>query len=233
LSAPDSARASVRLGLTLRSVLVSPRVGFQSALQAAERRERTGGKSSEGPIHLLLAALAGSAGMLLWLKLSGMAQVRSVERGDYAPELLAAALMLGALIGVAAQGLWSLVGVYVARALGSQARPRDFRIAWGAAVFPQVFVLATLLPLDLVLIGPGAFTTQPLSDSLATAWAATSVALGVSVGIWSACLFVRGVQVAAGLSTLKAVVASLAAGSCTALVALLLVALTELAARAG
>lgn len=212
----DSARASVRLGLVLRSILVAPRVGFESALEASRRRARIKPRSSEGVAPFVLAAVGGASLMLLWLKLGGMADLRDVGPRAYDPGLLVAALVAGALVGLGAQWLWSEAAARIAgatrrgrvrgrgvdptaageaatRAEGASAR--ELRLVWGAAAFPQVLPLLVLLPLDLVIVGPGVFTTAPLSDSLSTAWAALSVALGVAIALWSAFLFVRGVQV--------------------------------------
>lgn len=202
----DSARASVRLGLVLRSILVSPRVGFESALEASRRRARIRPRSSEGAAHLVLAAVGGASLMLLWLKLGGMADLRDVGPRGYDPGLLVAALVAAALVGLAAQWLWSEAA---ARVGGASAR--ELRLVWGAAAFPQVLPLFVLLPLDLLIVGPGVFTTAPMSDSLSTAWAALSVALGVAIAMWSAFLFVRGVQVVTDFGPSRAGIAVVAA----------------------
>ena len=232
----DSARASVRLGLVLRSILVAPRVGFESAIEASRRRARIRARSSEGAAPFVLAAMGGASMMLLWLKLGGMADLRDVGPRAYDAGLLVAALVAGALVGLGGQWLWSEAaarlagatrralrrdegadppGVSVPARSGGASAP-ELRLVWGAAAFPQVLPLFVLLPLDLLIVGPGAFTTVPMSDSLATAWAALSVALGVAIALWSAFLFVRGVQVATelgpGLTGLTVVAAPVALG---------------------
>jgi hypothetical protein len=217
----DSVRASARLGLVLRSILASPRVGFESAIEASRRRERIRVRSSEGIAPFLLSAVGGATGMVLWLKLAGMAEVRDVAPRDYATGLLAVALLSGVLIALGAQWLWSTLAARLGTA--GEASARELRLVWGAAAFPQVFALVFLLPLDLAIVGPAAFTTAPMSDSLATAWAALSVALGVALAAWSAFLFVRGTQVAtelgAGRITLALVAAALSVGLVGAAVA--------------
>lgn len=209
----------MRLGLILRSILVSPRVGFESALEASRRRDRIKEKSSEGAAPFVLSAVGGATLMLLWLKLGGMADLREVGRDDYAAGLLVASLVAGALIGLGAQWLWSAIGGAVSGLLARRATPRELRLVWGAAAFPQIFSLLLLLPLDLVIVGPAAFTTEPMSDSLSTAWAALSVALAVTIAAWSAFLFVRGVQVATGLGPARTGAAVLTAVVSVALVA--------------
>jgi hypothetical protein len=248
----DSARASVRLGLVLRSILVAPRVGFESALEASRRRARINARGSEGAAPFVLAAVGGASLMLLWLKLGGMADLRAVGPRAYDPGLLVAALVAGALVGLGAQWLWSEAVARVggatlrglvrrrevdpAEARGASARTdgasaRELRLVWGAAAFPQVLPLFVLLPLDLVIVGPGVFATAPLSDSLSTAWAALSVALGVAIAMWSAFLFVRGVQVVTGFGPGRAGLTVVAAPVSLGLVAATLVA--ALSAAAG
>jgi hypothetical protein len=70
---------------------------------------------------------------------------------------------------------------------------------WGASAFPQVFALLFLLPLDLLIVGQDTFTTTRLVDPVSTAWAAFSIALGMSALVWSLFLLYRGVGSATGL----------------------------------
>ncbi len=216
--APRSTRGSVRLALVLRSVLVSPRVGFQSALTAARRRERVGQTRTEGMAPFVLTALGGAALMLLWLKLAGMIELRSVGRSDYSDGFLALALAAGAVFAIVAQIVSAAPAARASRVLGGGGRSVDLRIVWGTAAFPQVFVLLILLPLDLLIAGPQTFTTEPMVDSLATAWAALSIALQVAITLWSLLLYVFGVEVATGLGKLKAGLVVTVAGLGLALV---------------
>lgn len=223
-----SARASARLGLTLRTVLVTPKEGFGAAFQAAERRERAGRGPAGGLAPLVLAALAGAALFLLWLKIGGLVGLRSSSSAQYRSEFLVAALVTGALLSLAAQGLWSAVGHHALRALGGQARGRDLRTVWGAAGFPLVLSLVLILPLDLLIVGPATFTTERLTDPVATAWAALSIAASLGFASWSGWLFVRGVEAAAGVRTGRALVGALIAGLCLAVVAAVPVVLISL-----
>jgi Yip1 domain len=211
-----SARASARLGLTLRTVLISPRDGFRAAFQATDRRERAGRHPAEGLAPFLLAALAGAALFMLWLKVGGLFGWRESPRSQFRSEFLVGALITGALLGLAGQALWSVAGRHAVRALGGRASGRDLRTVWGAAGFPQVLSLALLLPLDLLIVGPATFTTERLTDSVATAWAALSIALSAALALWSLWLFVRGVETASGMGTARALAGTLFAGLCLA-----------------
>ena len=230
--APRSTRASVRLALVLRSILVSPGVGFQSALTAARRRERVGQTRTEGLAPFVLSAFGGAALMLLWLKLAGMFEWRSVGPRDYSDDYLMVALGAGAVFGVAAQVVCAAPTARAAQWLGGKVRSVDLRIVWGAAAFPQVFALLILLPLDLLIAGPQTFMTEPLGDSLATAWAALSIALQTAVALWSLALYVRGVEVATGVTKLRAALVAAVAGLGLAFVCALVVAPAAVAAGA-
>jgi hypothetical protein len=131
--------------------------------------------------------------------------------------VVAGALVVGALLSVAGQCAWGRLGPLVAARLGGDAQARDLRLAWGAAAFPQIFILL-LLPVDIVVAGPGAFTTAPLADSIVIAWVALSAAVGTSLATWSAWLFVRGMEVATDLRPWRALVVALGAAMCLALV---------------
>jgi hypothetical protein len=114
---------------------------------------------------------------------------------------------------VGCQLAWGALGSALSSRLGGRARPRDLRLVWGAASFPQVFVLL-LLPVDITVAGPAAFTAAPFRDSIVTAWAALSVAVGTALGAWSAWLFLRGMEVATNLRLRRAVVVTLGAALC-------------------
>jgi hypothetical protein len=209
------AAAPTRLGLTLRSVLLAPRDGFGAALRTSERRARAGERPAEGYAPWVLGGLGGIAAMALWLKLSALGEARSVPAGSVDSGLVVAALLLGAVLSVAGQAAWGVLGPRVARRLGGAAHGRGLRLAWGAAALPQAGVLV-LLPLDLLLVGPGAYATDPLVDPVARAWAALSIALSVSAALWSLWLFLRGVQIAAGTRMRRAAAIALAAPLSTA-----------------
>ncbi|MGH2755777.1 MAG: hypothetical protein ACRDLB_15280, partial [Actinomycetota bacterium] len=88
------------------------------------------------------------------------------------------------------------------------------RMAWGASSFPQVFGVLLLVPLDLLIVGPHTFTSAKLEDSVASAWAALSIAVAVSLLLWSLYLFIKGLSVVAGIRMPRALAASSAALLC-------------------
>lgn len=197
----ERSRASARLGLTLRSVLLSPRAGFAAALANAERRARAGQHPAEGVAPLVLSALGGSAVALLWLKVGALLGIREVCNPSYLAGYIVATAVLGAILALIAQSVWGLIGPGTAGALHGEVPQRhEFRLVWGAAAFPQVFALVFLLPLDLLIVGQDTFTTTELVDPVSTAWAAFSIALGVSALVWSLFLLLRGVGSATQLA---------------------------------
>jgi hypothetical protein len=109
-SSASSTRSSARLGLTLRSVLTNPTEGFQSAVKAADRRKRVAQRPAEGVTPYVLGALGGSALLLLWLKLGGLAGLREASERSYRPVYLALAVVAGSVVGLIGQFLWGFVG---------------------------------------------------------------------------------------------------------------------------
>lgn len=210
--------ASARLGLTLRSVLLAPSDGFAAAMKAAERRSRANSRPAEGMSSFVLAAVGGASGAALWLKVGALLGVRNVCIPDRIGQYIAGSLALGALFALLAQFLWGAVGPRAMRMVHAETPGRDLRLVWGASAFPQVFALVLLLPLDLAIVGTDTFTTASLGDSLSTAWAAFSIALGIGVGVWSLFLFVRGLQVAGGINGSRALVGAVVASLCFAAV---------------
>lgn len=166
----------------------------------------------------MLAILGGAASMSVWLKVSSLAGERTVHSGRVTGVLVASALVLGALMSVAGQLAWGAVGPVIVSRLGAAARPRDLRLVWGASFFPQVFTLLLLLPLDLMVVGFQSFASDPLTDSVSTAWAALSIALALALTVWSVWLFLRGVQAATGLSLPRAALPALGAAAMLGLV---------------
>ena len=185
---------SARLGLTLRSVLLSPKAGFDAALAHADRRDRTGSRPPEGIAPTFLGALGGASLSLLWLKVGALMGVREVCSASYLTGFIVAAGVLGALLGVLTQSLW------------------------GASLLPQVFPLFILLPLDLLIVGRDTFTTAELVDPVSTAWAAFSIAIGLSALVWTLLLLVRGVQSASSLRRWSAVLGGATALACLGLI---------------
>jgi hypothetical protein len=157
----------------------------------------------------VLAALGGAALMLLWLKIGSLLGMRDVARSEFQWSYLLVAAAAGALLGLVAQLVWGYVGAALVRAVGGHTPARDLRVVWGASDFPHIIGLVLLLPLDLIIVGSDTFTSEKLGDSLATGWAALSIALSLSLAVWSLFIFVRGVEVAGTVSLLKAIGISL------------------------
>ena len=154
--------------------------------------------------------------MILWLKLGSLLGFRDVAAADFRWSFLAIALVAGALLALVTQIVWGYVGAAVVRAFGSHAPARDLRVVWGASAFPQVIALFVLLPLDLLIVGTDSFTSERLDDQLATGWAALSIAFSASLVVWSTFIFVRGVEVAASTTVIKAIGLSFLAVLCLA-----------------
>jgi hypothetical protein len=211
-------RSSASLGRSLRSVLVAPADGFIATTSASQRRERAGESLPEGFAPYVLALTGGAALMVLWLKVGGLFGGREVGPAEFGALELVFALAAGAVLALLGQSLWGAVAPFVIRRLGGSIGMREARIVWGAAVFPQVLTMLALLPLDLIIAGPEIFATTRPGDSLATGWAAISVALCLALGAWSLSLFVRGLQVVAKLDLVRAVAALALAGACLSLV---------------
>jgi Yip1 domain len=195
----DRGRASARIGLILRSVLAHPRTGFEAAMQAERRRARTGAGPVGRASRLFFSLAGGVSGMVLWLKVAGMAELREPAPRGYSWTLVVFALALGALVAPGAQILWSVIAARAAALWGGEARPQDLRVTWGIAAFPQLVTVLVLLPLDLLFLGTDVFAARPLGDSLGTVWASVSIAFALAIGVWSALLLFSGVQVVTGL----------------------------------
>jgi hypothetical protein len=198
-AARHRAAAPTRLGLALRSLLTAPRDGYAAVLRTVERRARAGERPAEGYAPYVLAVIGGAAAMALWLKLGAIVGRTTSGRLTADVGLLVAALVLGSLLALAAQFAWGPAGSAAAAHLGHGAPRRDLRVVWGDCGLPQTFMLAILVPLDLLIAGPAAFASAAPPDPVARAWVALSLAIAVALAGWSTWLFVRGVQVATGL----------------------------------
>jgi hypothetical protein len=75
-----------------------------------------------------------------------------------------------------------------------------------------------LLPVDVVVAGSGAFTSAPLGDSIVTAWVALSLAMATTLALWSAWLFLRGLEAATHMRLRRALVVGLGAAICLSVV---------------
>ena len=156
--------------------------------------------------------------MIGWLKIGGLLGGRDVDPTQFGSAELVFALTTGAALAMLGQAVFGVVAPLVARAFGGALAGRDTRVVWGASAFPQVFTVLVLLPLDLIIVGPEIFATTKPGDSLATGWAAISLALGLLITVWSLSLFVRGMQVVAHLDLVHAIGAVVVAGACLSLV---------------
>lgn len=171
-------------GAILRAVLSDPRRGFAAGAASARRSAR------EGATAVVLAAFGGAAAMLLWLKFGALVGVRG-GGADFRWGYLMAALAVGGVGGVLTQRVWGRLAV----GAGSERTPAELRSLWGLACLPQVVSVLILLPADIALAGPAAFTAQPFSGRLATLWTAVSMAVAASIALWSGYLFVTGLAV--------------------------------------
>ncbi len=212
------ARSSATLGRTLRSVLVAPAAGFEAAVSVANRRARSGESLPEGLTPYVLAIVGGASLMIGWLKIGGLLGGRDVDPTQFGIAELVFALVTGAALAMLGQAVFGVVAPLVVRAFGGGLAGRDARVVWGASAFPQVFTVLVLLPLDLIVVGPEIFATTKPGDSLATGWAAISLALCLLMAVWSLSLFVRGMQVVAKLDLKRAIGAVVVAGACLSLV---------------
>jgi hypothetical protein len=148
--------------------------------------------------------------MLLYLKMRVLLDLRAVSPDEYSGSYLAAALAVGALLGLVAQQAWAWIGRRVISGLHGETRAQELRLVWGTSAAPQALHLLVLLPLDLLIAGPAAFTSESL-DTVAAAWVAISIAVGLSLAVWSAFLFLRGIEVAAELPVSRALAGSVVA----------------------
>ena len=192
----DAHHASARLGLTLRSIILGPKEGFAGAFKVVDRRARAATKPAEGYGSYALAFVGGAALVILWLKLGSLLGLREFCTDQRVAAYLTLSLVVGGLLGLAAQALWGVAGTKAFDAMHAPARAADLRLVWGASAFPQVLALVLLLPLDLLIVGGDSFTSRPLVDTVSTAWAAFSIAAALSFSVWSLYLFVRGTEVA-------------------------------------
>ena len=165
-----------------------------------------------------MSAVGGAQLMLLWLKLGGLLNLRSVAASDFAWSYVIVAMVGAALLMVIAQYVWGPLGRLSLARMGAGADPAKLRFVWGVSALPQMFGLVILLPLDVLLVGRRLFTSERIIDTLPALWAALSVALSVSLAVWSAYLFYRGVRAASAARASKAIVAMLVACGCLALV---------------
>lgn len=159
------------------------------------------GRVSTGKTPYVLAFLGGASLALLWLKIGALVGIREFCEPRYLGGYVAATAALGGILALPASALFSVGGASLGPVLhGDRPSPSTLRFVWGAAAFPLVLATVVLLPLDLLVVGPETFTTEELSEPLSTAWAAFSLALGVSALAWGVWIFLRGYAAATGVS---------------------------------
>lgn len=197
-------------------MLLDPSTGFEGIFATIERRARGDIRVPEGISPYLLTALGGVSAMIIWLKVGAMLGFREVAAAQFRWSYVVVAIVAGAVIALVAQVLWGYVAASGARVLGRECAPRELRVVWGASAFPQIAALLFLLPLDLSIVGSATFTSERLTDPVATGWAALSIALSISLAVWSAFIFLRGIQVAMRIAWPKAVTAVVVAAACLA-----------------
>lgn len=210
----DRLTSSAHLGATLRSVLISPTAGFEAARRLIKKRTRSDSRPVEGYTPYVLSFAGGASLFVLWLKLSALFGLRDVAPTDFRWGFLLAGAVGAGILALAAQFLWGLLAPLVAQTRDAAAG--TFRLIWGAAAFPQLLALALLLPADILIVGPEAFTSGRPADSVSSAWAALSIALSVVLAAWSAALMVKGARVVTGSSRGRSLGACLLAGACLA-----------------
>ena len=221
----SSARGPADFGATVRGVLLAPGTGFVPALKRAET-------TTEGMSTYVLGALGGAAAMVLWLKVRGLLGFRKFSVSEFDWGLFAGALVLGAVVAVVAQVLWSFVAPRVGGT--DSGSPRSFRAVWALSAFPQLVTLLVLLPLDVLFVGGRAFTTDSGGDSVTAAWIAISTALSLSLAVWSAYVFAKGTHAATrATSRVSAMTALLSLACVVAILAVLFLGLGALSGAAG
>ena len=192
---PVRSRSHLHLGRSLRTILFAPKEGFAGI----------GDRTIGGRTPYVFAFLGGAALALLWLKIGALVGVREFCEPRYLGGYVVAAAALGGLLALPVSALWSVTGASLAPVLhGDKPSTGTLRFVWGAAAFPLILATVVLLPLDLLVVGPETFTTEELSEPLSTAWAAFSLALGVSALAWGLWILLRGYAAAAGIRARRA-----------------------------
>ena len=197
VATPVRSRSHHHLGRSLRTILFAPKEGFAGIA----------GRSIGGRASYFFTFFGGAALALLWLKIGALIGVREFCEPRYLGGYVAAAAAMGGLLALPVASLWSLGGSSLGPVLhGEKPSTGTMRFVWGAAAFPSIVAMAVLLPLDLLVVGPETFTTEELREPLSTAWAAFSLALGVSALGWGLWILLRGYAAATEVPTRRALV---------------------------
>lgn len=169
----------------MRTVLVSPRAGFQALVRAD--RASSSDTGPQAPILYLLTAIGGAALLLLYFKVRSVFNIWNAEDIQFEAGPFATLLFIGAVVALPARFLYSRAIPF----LSKDAAPRKLRVVWAGAAFPLLLLVLIVLPLDLLIAGTGSFT-RDWSGSAATAWAGASTALSLGLLVWSLTLFALG-----------------------------------------
>ena len=192
-AAPARRSTSTALGGRLRSVLMSPRSGFRSAM-----RDGVATRAARSPLTSFMVLLGGIATMALWLKVTGLAQVADRPSAEATWATVLPTLALGGLFGILAYISWSRYAPRMIQTGKAETMSERLKLVWSFADFPLALYAAVILPLDFLIVGPEIFSTDPVEGTFAMIWAGLSVALLVSAAAWSIYLFTRGVEAATG-----------------------------------
>jgi hypothetical protein len=184
-SKQTTAPSASRWGAALRTVLVSPRKGFQALVRAD--RSSSSETGPQAPVLYALTAFGGAALLLLYFKVRSVFNIGNAEDIKFETGPFATLLVIGAVVALVARWFYSRAVPLVAK----DGAARKLRVVWSGAAFPLLFLLLIVLPLDLLITGTGSFT-RDWSGSGATAWAGASTALSLGLLLWSLTLFALG-----------------------------------------
>jgi hypothetical protein len=197
---------------------LSPQRGWPAAFALTDGRKKLGARVPEGAAAYVLGAIGGAQLMMLWLKLGGLLNLRSVAAADFKWSYVIVAMIAAALLTLIAQYVWGPLGRLALNRMGSPTDTSRLRFAWGGSALPQLFGLVILWPLDILIVGRELFTSERIVDTFPALWAALSVAFSVSIAAWSVYLFYKGVRTASGATGSRTLVAMLVALGCIVLV---------------
>jgi hypothetical protein len=169
--------------------------------------------------------------MLTWLKVGALLGLRHSDGGHNLWSFLVLSLVVGAIVAEGTLFLWSWVGRAPLRALGVDASPRELRAIAGLAGLPQLFSIALIFPVDLLVAGRASFTTEALADPVSQLWAALSVAVSIALAVWSLVIVIRGLQSLGDLRLMPAAATGALGALCLAGLAFVLLAGTAALTR--
>ncbi len=207
-SAPEAEHPAEGVGRLLGTLVAAPTRAFREVL-ASEGKRSTAPDAGGKRFPVLLAGLGGASLFLLLLKVGSLVGARDACRFSWAYLVLSG--ITGALLGLLVQLLWGWLGRLLVGSSDADVATRTLRKMWGLAAAPHLLGLLLLLPLDLLIVGPESFLSQPLDGTFQALWAGLSIALGIALTVWTLFLLARGLEVA-GLSRGKAWSSAVAGG---------------------